>query len=120
LSVRDYEELAGEAGASEAAVHQRVSRALLWLRTPPARCSDGRKLGRMMGMKVSISLPGRDVAFLDEYASIHEYSSRSAVVHQAVQALRLGELREAYGDSWAEWHESGEGASWDLVAGDGM
>lgn len=74
----------------------------------------------IVGMKVSVSLPGGDVAFLDEYASIHEYPSRSAVVHQAIQALRLGELREAYGDSWAEWDASGEGVSWDVVAGDGL
>lgn len=71
-------------------------------------------------MKVSVSLPGGDVAFLDEYASKHEYRSRSAVVHQAIQALRLGELGEAYGDSWAEWDASGEGAGWDVVAGDGV
>jgi Arc/MetJ-type ribon-helix-helix transcriptional regulator len=73
-----------------------------------------------MGMKVSVSLPGGDVAFLDEYASIHQYSSRSAVVHQAIQALRLGELREAYGDSWAEWDASGEAVVWDEAAGDGI
>lgn len=71
-------------------------------------------------MKVSVSLPGEDVAFLDEYASVHEYPSRSAVVHQAIQALRLGGLGEAYGDSWAEWDASGEGAGWDAVAGDGV
>ncbi len=65
-------------------------------------------------MKVSVSLPGKDVAFLDEYASAHESPSRSAVVHQAIQALRLGGLREAYGDAWAEWDASGEGAGWAL------
>jgi Arc/MetJ-type ribon-helix-helix transcriptional regulator len=71
-------------------------------------------------MKVSVSLPGEDVAFLDEYASIHKYPSRSAVVHQAIQALRLAGLREAYGESWAEWDASGEGAGWDAVVGDGL
>ena len=71
-------------------------------------------------MKVSVSLPGEDVAFLDEYASAHRYSSRSAVVHRAIQALRLSGLQEAYGESWAEWDAGGEGARWDAVAGDGV
>lgn len=71
-------------------------------------------------MKISVSLPGGDVAFLDEYANAHQYPSRSAVMHQAIQALRLGELHGAYGDSWAEWDASGEGDSWDAVLGDGM
>lgn len=71
-------------------------------------------------MKVSVSLPGEDVAFLDEYASLHAYPSRSAVVHQAIRALRLGGLQEAYGDSWAEWKASGESESWDTVVGDGV
>jgi Arc/MetJ-type ribon-helix-helix transcriptional regulator len=71
-------------------------------------------------MKVSVSLPGEDVAFLDAYASAHAYSSRSAVVHQAVQALRLGELDEAYGDAWAEWDASGEADIWDAAVGDGV
>lgn len=71
-------------------------------------------------MKVSVSLPSEDVAFLDEYAGIHEYSSRSAVVHQAIQTLRFSGLHEAYGDSWAEWDASGEGTSWDSVVSDGL
>ncbi len=70
-------------------------------------------------MKVSVSLPGEDVAFLDEYASTHAYGSRSAVVHQAIRMLRLGELDQAYGDAWAEWDASGEAESWDAVVGDG-
>ncbi|MFZ2114759.1 MAG: ribbon-helix-helix domain-containing protein [Solirubrobacteraceae bacterium] len=71
-------------------------------------------------MKVSVSLPGEDLAFLDEYASAHAYPSRSAVVHKAIRTLRLGELHEAYGDSWAEWEASGEAGSWDAVVGDGV
>ena len=71
-------------------------------------------------MKVSVSLPGQDLAFLDEYASAHAYPSRSAVVHEAIRVLRLGELNEAYGDSWAEWDANGEAGSWGAVVGDGM
>jgi Arc/MetJ-type ribon-helix-helix transcriptional regulator len=72
-----------------------------------------------MGMKVSVSLPGDDVAFLDEYASTHAYPSRSAVVHQAIQGLRLSGLHEAYGYAWAEWDADGEADSWNAVVGDG-
>jgi antitoxin MazE9 len=71
-------------------------------------------------MKVSVSLPGDDVAFLDEYAHANAYPSRSSVVHHAIRVLRLGGLQEAYGDSWAEWDASGEAGSWDVVAGDGV
>lgn len=71
-------------------------------------------------MKVSVSLPGDDVAFLDAYASAHEYPSRSAVVHQAIRALRLGELHAAYGEAWGEWEAGGEADSWDAVVGDGV
>jgi Arc/MetJ-type ribon-helix-helix transcriptional regulator len=71
-------------------------------------------------MKLSVSLPGEDVTFLDEYASTHAYSSRSAVVHLAIRGLRLGELHEAYSEAWAEWGASGEADSWDAVVGDGV
>lgn len=71
-------------------------------------------------MKVSVSLPGEDVAFLDAYANAHAYPSRSAVLHHAIRALRLGELHEAYGEAWAEWDAGGEASGWDAVAGDGV
>lgn len=71
-------------------------------------------------MKVSVSLPGEDVAFLDAYATTHGYTSRSAVVHKAVRTLRLSELDQAYGDAWAEWDASGAAHSWNAVVGDGV
>jgi Arc/MetJ-type ribon-helix-helix transcriptional regulator len=71
-------------------------------------------------MKVSMSLPGEDVAFLDEYAKEHAFSSRSAVVHRAIQAFRLSELPEAYSEAWAEWGRDGEAGNWDAVVGDGI
>jgi Arc/MetJ-type ribon-helix-helix transcriptional regulator len=66
-------------------------------------------------MKLSVSLSGDDVAFLDEYAVTHQCASRSAAVHRAIQALRLGELRESYGEAWAEWERNGERSAWDVV-----
>lgn len=71
-------------------------------------------------MKVSVSIPGDDVAFLDGYASAHSYPSRSAVVHRAIESLRAEELGEAYADAWAEWAETGEAAVWDAATGDGL
>jgi Arc/MetJ-type ribon-helix-helix transcriptional regulator len=71
-------------------------------------------------MKVSMSLPSEDVAFLDAYASAHELPSRSAAMHTAIKALRLGDLRQAYGEAWAEWEAGGEAFAWEAVAGDGV
>jgi Arc/MetJ-type ribon-helix-helix transcriptional regulator len=71
-------------------------------------------------MKVSVSLPSDDIEFLDAYASTHAYSSRSAVVHQAIRAFRRGELHDAYRDAWDEWKQSGEAELWDTAADDGL
>jgi Arc/MetJ-type ribon-helix-helix transcriptional regulator len=71
-------------------------------------------------MKVSMSLPGEDVEFLDGYAKEHAFPSRSAVVHRAIQAFRLSELPEAYSEAWAEWGSGGMAGDWDVVVGDGV
>jgi Arc/MetJ-type ribon-helix-helix transcriptional regulator len=71
-------------------------------------------------MKVSVSLPGDDVAFLDAYAEAHSFPSRSAVVQQAVRALRLDELRESYGPAWDEWANTGQADAWESTVGDGL
>jgi Arc/MetJ-type ribon-helix-helix transcriptional regulator len=71
-------------------------------------------------MKVSVSIPGEDLDFLDRYANIHAYPSRSAVVHRAIEMLRAEQLAEAYGDAWAEWGRGGEAAAWEGTSGDGL
>lgn len=71
-------------------------------------------------MKVSVSLAGEDVEFLDAYARAHAISSRSAVVHQAIRALRSGELPDAYAQAWEEWEGAGEGELWAQAAADGL
>lgn len=71
-------------------------------------------------MKLSVSLPAEDVAFLDAYASTHAYGSRSAVVHQAIRSLRVSDLHDAYREAWAEWSQSGEADAWEPTAGDGL
>jgi Arc/MetJ-type ribon-helix-helix transcriptional regulator len=71
-------------------------------------------------MKVSVSLPEDDVAFLDEYARDQGISSRSAAVHQAVGLLRTTQLSAAYEDAWESWDDSDDAAAWDAAAGDGL
>ena len=51
-------------------------------------------------MKVSVSLPGEDVEFLDAYARERGLESRSAALHKAVRLLRASELATAYEGAW--------------------
>jgi hypothetical protein len=70
-------------------------------------------------MKVSVSLPDDDVAYLDAYATTHGLDSRSAAVHTAVRMLRASELGAAYEEAWAEW-DAGDGPAWDATIADGL
>jgi Arc/MetJ-type ribon-helix-helix transcriptional regulator len=71
-------------------------------------------------MKVSISLPAEDVAFLDAYAESQGIESRSAVVHRAVRMLRVSELSDAYEAAFTSWQDDGEAAAWNAVTADGL
>ncbi|MDW5596335.1 ribbon-helix-helix domain-containing protein [Conexibacter stalactiti] len=71
-------------------------------------------------MKLSVSLPDDDVRFLDEYAATHAFPSRSAALQQAIRALRLSELNDAYGAAWQEWEEGGDAEAWESTTGDGL
>ncbi len=71
-------------------------------------------------MKVSVSLPGEDVEFLDRYAANQGIGSRSAAVHKAVRLLRAAELGPAYEDAWAEWAESDDDKLWEAATNDGL
>lgn len=71
-------------------------------------------------MKISVSLPGEDVEFLDAYAREHELESRSAALQRAVRSLRVAELGGAYEAAWDEWRESGEAEAWEPVSADGL
>ena len=70
-------------------------------------------------MKLSVSLPAHDVAFVDRYISDHDEASRSAVVRRALALLRERELGDAYEAAWDEWTRDG-GETWDVSAGDGL
>ena len=69
-------------------------------------------------MKVSVSLPDEDVAFLDSYAK-RRGDSRSAALHRAVRLLREHGLGGDYAAAWEEW-EAGGTSDWDVTTGDGL
>ena len=71
-------------------------------------------------MKVSVSLPGEDVQFLDEYAKEQGLDSRSAALHRAVRLLRTNELGGTYEAAWEEWAAEDEADLWESTAGDGL
>lgn len=71
-------------------------------------------------MKLSVSLPGDDVAYIDSFAQARGYGSRSAVIHTAVDALRAAELASAYEEAWASWRQDGQAAAWESTVGDGL
>jgi Arc/MetJ-type ribon-helix-helix transcriptional regulator len=71
-------------------------------------------------MKVSVSLPGEDVEFLDEYAKERGLESRSAAVHQAVRMLRVAELGSEYEAAWTEWASNEDSVLWDSTTADGL
>jgi len=71
-------------------------------------------------MKLSVSLPGEDVAVLDEYVRTSGLSSRSAAVQFAVRLLRHPDLEKDYEAAWQEWGSSAEEGLWDGTVGDGL
>ena len=71
-------------------------------------------------MKVSVSLPGEDVEFLDEYAREQGLESRSAALHRAVRLLRTAELGGAYEAAWREWATDGNADVWEIATSDGL
>ena len=71
-------------------------------------------------MKVSVSLPGEDVLFLDEYAKEQGLESRSAALHRAIRLLRTAELGGTYEAAWEEWAAQDDGTRWESTTGDGL
>jgi Arc/MetJ-type ribon-helix-helix transcriptional regulator len=74
----------------------------------------------MDGMKLSVSIPDQDGAFLDEYIRREGLPGRSSAVQEAVRALRMKDLEAQYEEADREWYESGEAEVWDVVVGDGI
>lgn len=70
-------------------------------------------------MKLSVSLPDDDVAFLDRYAATEGIGSRSAALQRAVRLLRASRLGPAYEDAWTEW-AGNDAELWDATIADGV
>lgn len=71
-------------------------------------------------MKLSVSLPDKDVALLDEHARKTGLQSRSAAIHQAVRLLSQSALEEDYAAAWDDWERSGDRDLWETAADDGL
>lgn len=71
-------------------------------------------------MKVSVSLPDEDLAYIDEYVRRTGAPSRSSVLHQAVTLLRMSEIEDAYAAAWDEWRQTEDSQLWDATSGDGL
>ena len=71
-------------------------------------------------MKLSISLPERDVELLDEYVRTQRVKSRSAAVQRAVDLLRAVDLADDYAAAWVEWEAGGDESAWDRTTRDGL
>lgn len=71
-------------------------------------------------MKLRVSLPDEDVAFIDEYAAAAGAPSRSSVIHQGLQLLRAANLEQAYDLAWQEWTDGADADLWDATSADGF
>ncbi|WP_329582445.1 ribbon-helix-helix domain-containing protein [Kitasatospora sp. NBC_01250] len=71
-------------------------------------------------MKISVSLPEADVAFLDEYGARTSTDSRSAVIHTAIELLRGAQLEDDYQQAWQEWEQDESAAGWEATTEDGL
>lgn len=71
-------------------------------------------------MKLSVSLPDDDVAFLDRHARERGMRSRSAAVQDAVRLLRHAGLEAEYAAAGQEWDGSADQTAWESVSGDGI
>ena len=71
-------------------------------------------------MKLSVSVPDDDIAFLDRYASERNLRSRSAAVQAAIGSLRVNGLGDSYAEAWAEWDEGGDAELWETTTEDGL
>jgi antitoxin MazE9 len=70
-------------------------------------------------MKLSVSLPAEDVAFVDEYVERTGEPSRSSAIQRAIGLLRAAELEEEYASAFDEWADS-EARAWDSASADGL
>ena len=70
-------------------------------------------------MKLSVSLPDEDVAFVDEFVERTGSSSRSSAIQRAIGLLRAAELEDEYVSAFDEW-AGAEAELWERTAADGL
>ena len=71
-------------------------------------------------MKLSVSIPDHDVAFLDEFAERSGMESRSAVLQRAIALLKSADLASEYDIAFTEWNESVDSRLWNSTVADGL
>jgi Arc/MetJ-type ribon-helix-helix transcriptional regulator len=71
-------------------------------------------------VKLSVSLPDEDVAFIDEYAATAGSPSRSSVIQRGLALLRAATLEQAYDLAWQEWADGVDADLWDATSADGL
>jgi Arc/MetJ-type ribon-helix-helix transcriptional regulator len=71
-------------------------------------------------MKVSVSLPGDDLAYLESQIANGRYATRSAAMHAAIKSLRTRDLEAQYAEAARDWAESGDQAAWGSTVADGL
>lgn len=71
-------------------------------------------------MKLSVSLPETQVAFLDRYRQEHGLSSRSEVLQVALKLLQGRMLEEEYRAAGEEWQRNGDAKLWNEVDSEGL
>ncbi len=71
-------------------------------------------------MKLSVSIPDDDVAFLDQFAERAGMESRSAVLHRAIALLKSADLADEYDIAFTDWNESVDEQLWESTVGDGL
>jgi hypothetical protein len=67
-----------------------------------------------------VSLPADDVSFVDACARRRGNASRSPVLHQAIELLRLSEMEQSYLEAWDGWADSDGAKLWEHTAADGI
>lgn len=65
--------------------------------------------------KISVSLSGSLVKFVENYKTSHQCKSRSQVIEKALQLLQQQELESAYREANQEINPD-----WELTAADGL
>ena len=65
--------------------------------------------------KLSISIPGSSLEFIEKYRKLHSLKSRSHVIEAAISVLRERELETAYRDAARE-HDP----AWEVTNADGL